>query len=339
MEYRHGPIATAGPGALVWILDRPPAKLVDEASATGATVVSAKLDPLAELIRIQRLGVALAEQRGLDPDRPANLERAVVLDLIESGGGVVRRAQRLDGILAQLASSGSVSVRELSESLDASPATVRRDLELLEQQKLLSRSHGGAVRNGLLYELPVRYRGGQRAAEKSRIADAAVERIGDAQTVGLTGGTTTTEVARRLRGPRSPWSPTRSTSPPSWSISETIRLVVTGGVARPQSYELIGPLADRTLEDLNVDLAFVGRRRRQRGSGLTTHDEVEAHTDRKMVERAARVIVVCDSSKIGRSALSSICTIAEVDELITDLDAACGQLEELRAAGVEVVQV
>ncbi len=87
MEYRHGPIATAGPGALVWILDQPPAKLVDEASATGATVLTAKLDPLAELIRIQRLGVALAERRGLDPDRPANLERAVVLDLIESGGG------------------------------------------------------------------------------------------------------------------------------------------------------------------------------------------------------------------------------------------------------------
>lgn len=86
MEYRHGPIATAGPGALVWLLDEPPLKLVDEVAATGASVVTAKLDPLAALIRIQRLAVALAEQRGLDPDRPANLERAVVLDLIEAGG-------------------------------------------------------------------------------------------------------------------------------------------------------------------------------------------------------------------------------------------------------------
>ncbi len=86
MEYRHGPIATAGPGAVVWLLDEPPLKLVDEIAAAGAAVVTAKLDPLAELIRIQRLAVALAEQRGLDPDRPANLERAVVLDLVESGG-------------------------------------------------------------------------------------------------------------------------------------------------------------------------------------------------------------------------------------------------------------
>ncbi len=86
MEYRHGPIATAGPGALVWMLDRAPEKLTSQVEATGATVVTAKLDPLAELVRIQRLALALAEHRGLDPDRPAHLERAVVLDLVESGG-------------------------------------------------------------------------------------------------------------------------------------------------------------------------------------------------------------------------------------------------------------
>jgi fructoselysine-6-P-deglycase FrlB-like protein len=86
MEYRHGPIATAGPGALVWLLDRAPGGLAEQVVATGARVLEAKLDPLAELIRIQRLAVALAELRGLDPDRPPHLERAVVLDLIESGG-------------------------------------------------------------------------------------------------------------------------------------------------------------------------------------------------------------------------------------------------------------
>jgi len=86
MEFRHGPIATAGPKALVWLLDEPPGGLVDEIAATGAIVLMAKLDPLAELIRIQRLAVAHAERGGLDADRPPNLERAVVLDLIESGG-------------------------------------------------------------------------------------------------------------------------------------------------------------------------------------------------------------------------------------------------------------
>ncbi len=74
-------------------------------------------------------------------------------------------------------------------------------------------------------------------------------------------------------------------------------------------------------------------------AGATTHDEIEAQTDRRMVERAARVIVVGDSSKIGRSALSQICPLAEIDELITDVDAPAEQVETLRAAGVEVVEV
>ncbi len=250
----------------------------------------------------------------------------------------MRRAQRLDSILAELATNGSVAVSDLADSLGASSATVRRDLELLEEQKLLSRSHGGAVRNGLLYELPVRYRGGQRAAEKGRIADLAAERIGAAQTIALSGGTTTTEVARRLRERELTVVTNAVNIASELVISESIRLVVTGGVARPQSYELIGPLAERTLEGLNVDLLFLGVDG-VNPSGLTTHDEVEAHTNRRMVERAARVIVVCDSSKIGRSALSSICTLAAIDELITDLDAAAEQLDPLRAAGVKVVQV
>jgi fructoselysine-6-P-deglycase FrlB-like protein len=86
MEYRHGPIATAAPGTAVWMLDDSPAGLADQVLKTGAAVLRAKLDPLAELIRIQRFAVAVAEERGLDPDRPTNLERAVVLDLTESGG-------------------------------------------------------------------------------------------------------------------------------------------------------------------------------------------------------------------------------------------------------------
>ncbi len=68
-------------------------------------------------------------------------------------------------------------------------------------------------------------------------------------------------------------------------------------------------------------------------SGVTTHDEIEAQTNRKMVERAARVIVVCDSSKIGRSALSSICALSEIDELITDSGASAEELEAPAGAG------
>lgn len=81
MEYRHGPISTAGPGAAVWFLDPPPEGLAAEVATTGAAAVEAIGDPLAELVRVQRLALAIAEARGLDPDHPPHLTRAVVLDL------------------------------------------------------------------------------------------------------------------------------------------------------------------------------------------------------------------------------------------------------------------
>ncbi len=79
MEYRHGPIATAGPGTVAWFMGSAPDGLAAEIEATGATVLHSELDPLAELVRVQRVALELAERRGLDPDRPRNLRRAVVL--------------------------------------------------------------------------------------------------------------------------------------------------------------------------------------------------------------------------------------------------------------------
>jgi glutamine---fructose-6-phosphate transaminase (isomerizing) len=79
MDYRHGPIAVAGPNSLVWMLGTPPPGLVDQVRATGATVVANDLDPLAQLVQTQRSAVALAAARGLDPDAPRGLTRSVVL--------------------------------------------------------------------------------------------------------------------------------------------------------------------------------------------------------------------------------------------------------------------
>jgi DeoR family transcriptional regulator, aga operon transcriptional repressor len=247
----------------------------------------------------------------------------------------MKRAERLESILERLSKEGSVAVSDLTGALQASAATIRRDLELLEQQKLLSRTHGGAVGNGTLYELPVRYRGGQHANEKRRIAAAAVSRIGDARTIGLSGGTTTTEVARGLRGRELTVVTNAVNIASELVVAPTIRLVVTGGIARSQSYELIGPLADATLAAVNLDLLFIGVDGAD-ARGMTTHDEIEAQTDRRMVERARRVMVVCDSSKIGRAALSVICSADEVDVLITDAGAPADEVAALEAAGIEV---
>ncbi|GAA2781118.1 SIS domain-containing protein [Kitasatospora sp. CM 4170] len=80
MEYRHGPISVSGPGSVVWFFGAPPTGLVQQVEATGAHVSVSDLDPLADLIRAQRLAVELASGRGLDPDQPRNLTRSIVLE-------------------------------------------------------------------------------------------------------------------------------------------------------------------------------------------------------------------------------------------------------------------
>ena len=252
----------------------------------------------------------------------------------------MRQAERLAAILERLAENGGVGVAELSQDLDASAATVRRDLQLLEEQRLLSRTHGGAVAHGMLYELPLRYRSARHGDEKRRIALAAAEHVAEGMVVGLTGGTTTTEVARALSDRRRLTIVTNSLSiAAELAVRPNLKLVVTGGVARPESYELIGSLAEASLTGLNLDLAIVGVDGISPEAGLTTHHEAEANTNRALIERARRTLIVADSSKVGQTAFARICELDRVDELITDSVAEPDALAGLREAGLAVTTV
>jgi DeoR family transcriptional regulator of aga operon len=252
----------------------------------------------------------------------------------------MRQAERIGAIVEELATSGSVSVAELAANLGASLATIRRDLELLEDQRMLIRNHGGAVGQGVLYELPLRYKSARHQEEKRRIAAAAASRVTDGSAIGLTGGTTTTEVARSLVERAGLTVVTNALNIASeLAIRPNLKLVVTGGHARPESYELVGPLAEQSLRGLNLDVVFIGADGVSEDAGLTTHHEVEAHTNLALIERAAHVIAVADSSKIGRIAFAKICGLERIHELITDAGAEPGALRSIRDAGVEVATV
>jgi len=252
----------------------------------------------------------------------------------------VRQSDRLSRIVEQISANGSVGVGDLADSLGVSAATVRRDLTLLEEQRLLARTHGGAVAHGVLYELPLRYRSARHQEEKARIARAAAERVPEGAAVGMTGGTTTTEAARALSDRRGLTVVTNSLSIASeLAVRPTLKLVVTGGVARPESYELVGPLAEASLAELNLDVVLIGVDGISADAGLTTHHEVEAHTNRALISRARRVIVVADSSKVGQVAFARICRLDEVHELITDEAADAGTVAAVRDAGVVVTLV
>ena len=251
----------------------------------------------------------------------------------------MHQAERLGIILEELSSSGSVAVVDLCERLGVSAATVRRDLEQLEAQRLLTRTHGGAVAQMVSYELPLRYKSARRQEEKRGIGIEAATRVRDGAVIGLTGGTTTTEVARAVAD-RDVTVVTNALNIASeLAIRPNIKLVVSGGVARSESYELVGPIADEMLEGLHLDLAFIGADGLTASAGLTTHHETEAHTDRALLRRAARVVVVADGSKLGRVAFATICGIDEVHELITDAHADPDELAAIRDAGLDTTVV
>jgi DeoR family transcriptional regulator of aga operon len=251
----------------------------------------------------------------------------------------VSKTERFGRILELLARDRTVTVAALAAELGVSDATVRRDLQALGEQRLLERSHGGAVAHGTAHELPVRYRTG-RSDEKRRIARAAAELVTDGLAVALTGGTTTTEVARTLAARQGLTVVTNALNIAfELAVRPNLKLIVTGGVARSASYELVGSLAEATLGGLYVDVAFLGVDGIDAERGLTTQSEVEAATNRTLIDRAKRTVVVADASKLGRVAFARIAGVDRAELLITNTGADADEVERLRAAGVEVTQV
>jgi DeoR family transcriptional regulator of aga operon len=252
----------------------------------------------------------------------------------------MQQPERLGAILERLSMNGTISVAQLALAFDVSTATIRRDLRLLESQRLLERTHGGAMSQGVLYELPLRYKSARAHEQKLRIAREAASRVHDGAAIGLTGGTTTTEVARVLVDRQRLTVVTNALNIASeLAVRPNLKLVVTGGVARAESYELVGPIAEASLEGLNLDIVFLAVNGISSNAGLTTHHEIEAGTNRALLQRARQVIIVADSSKIGKVAFARICELSDVDELITDDEADPEALAALRESDIEVTTV
>ena len=258
------------------------------------------------------------------------------------------RYRRLNDLLELLAEQGQVSVEQAAATLGVSAATVRRDFDDLAGQQMLTRIRGGAIARGVTYDLPLRYKTERHPNEKQRIAAVAAAMIPAGQVAGLNGGTTTTEVARALAiradlQSGDPLAPALTVVTNSLNIAAElairphIKIVVTGGVARPQSYELTGPLATGVLEQVVLDVAILGVDGIDAEAGATAHHEGEAAINRLMTRRAAMVVVAADSSKAGRRAFARICAAADVDVLVTDAGIGEEQAGRLTVEGVRVV--
>jgi DeoR family transcriptional regulator, aga operon transcriptional repressor len=242
----------------------------------------------------------------------------------------MKREDRLNKILQLLVESGSLEVEAAVEALDVSIATIRRDFDILAERQLLNRTHGGAVAIGGSFALPLTYKIAKANEAKKRIAEKAASMVQRYQVVGINGGTTTTAVARVLAGSNEFAPGEIGEQPPltivtnalniasELTVRQHIKIVVTGGVARPQSYELTGPYAEEVLKDVVIDIAFVGVEGLDPRIGATARHEDEARVNRQIAARASQVVIVTDSSKFEKTAFAMIRTIDQIDTIITD---------------------
>jgi DeoR family transcriptional regulator of aga operon len=263
--------------------------------------------------------------------------------------------ERWTALLDILGRQERLEVTAAAAELGVSVATIRRDLDHLAEQQLLTRTRGGAAPASIAYDLPLRHKSSRFAQQKLRIGTAAAALIPTGSVVGLNGGTTTSQVARALvtRGPEE-YAPDNDLGDGpddgiaftvvtnalnianDLAVRRSVKLVVTGGVARPSSYELLGPLAEPTLVRVHLDYAVLGVDGFDLRVGATADHEGEAAVTAQMVARADHVILVADSSKLDRTSFARVCTAAAVRTLVTDTDADPAFLDSVRAAGIDV---
>ncbi len=230
--------------------------------------------------------------------------------------------QRQTYILERVREDGAVRVAELARDLSVSDMTVRRDLELLHQQGLLEKVHGGATltSGSSLFEPGFVVKSELQLAEKDAIAAAASDLVTTGMAIALSAGTTTYALARRLTDIEGLTVVTNSV-PVADVLYRMGRpdqtIIVTGGVRTP-SDALVGPFAVSALRTIHVDLVFMGVHGMDPHSGFTTPNLLEAETNRALVEAGRRLVVLADHTKWGVIGISSIGRLDQADVLITD---------------------
>jgi DeoR/GlpR family transcriptional regulator of sugar metabolism len=256
-------------------------------------------------------------------------------------------AERQDAILRALRSEGSVRVADLADELAVSEMTVRRDLDTLDAQRLLRKVHGGAVSRHNRGEEPrSAQKAGQQQVEKAAIAATAAATIADGMTIAIGAGTTTTELARHLRGRPSITVVTNSVNvfreltDPAVDGPEAPLVYLSGGVRTP-SDALVGPVADAAISSFRVDATYLGVHGVDPDAGLTSPNVAEAQTNRTLIEIGGRLVVLADHTKYREVGACVFARLDHVQTLISDdgLTAADRELLDSRVGDLVIAQV
>ena len=262
------------------------------------------------------------------------------------GTSLGKQQRRLHAILERLRQSGEVTVELLSAELGASMVTIRRDLDQLEREGLLRRTHGGAVSIEPLFYEPFKNDRSFQAHlekfsdEKRRIGRAAAALIEQGDTIALTPGTTTLEVIRGLPLNKNITIVTNTVNiAMELSKRKDLDVFVTGGHLRGDWFSLVGPTAVQSLQSMLIHTLFIGADAIDATWGASCLSPDEATLNSAMVKLSRRRIAVVDHSKFGTVAGWRICQTTDLHMLITDTQASDEMIEPFERAGITVMRV
>jgi DeoR family transcriptional regulator of aga operon len=249
-------------------------------------------------------------------------------------------AKRHAFILEYLKRQGTVAIQDLIDLISASPSTIRRDLEALERQGVLERTHGGAMlqRTELATFEPDLATAAQFArAEKEAIGAAMAAQLRPGQSVIFDSSTTVLEVARAVASAPMDLTAVTNSLPIAQVLATVpgVRLVVLGGTCKPGTLTLVGHPAENLLNTIHADVALLGIHAIS-GSVLTETSLEVAAMKQAMIAAARRVVVLADTSKFTSPSFCTICEVTEIDEIITDERIDAAHLAALRTLGVDV---
>jgi DeoR family transcriptional regulator, aga operon transcriptional repressor len=248
-------------------------------------------------------------------------------------------AERHKLILEKLNREGFVSVAELSKELNVTMVTIRKDLKLLEDRKLLFRSHGSATPTSpYVTDKPVNEKRLVMVEEKKKIAMKAAAMVEEDDAIVIGSGTTVAEMAKSI-----PLNLKATVLTAAINVTlalmehPNVEIIQLGGIIRKSSSSAVGHYAEEMLGNFSCSKLFLSVDGISPDFGLTTSNMMEAHLNGKMMRAVQRVIVLVDSSKFGRKGFGKICDIDDIDMVITDSGITELYMNKLEEKGIEVL--
>jgi DeoR family transcriptional regulator, fructose operon transcriptional repressor len=249
----------------------------------------------------------------------------------------MKAAERQLRIRQMLEARDFVDLETLCRELDASESSVRRDLDILESEKLLRRVYGGAISLQTTTARTFDYatESVRLSDEKSRIARIATELIEDGQTVILDGGSTVAAVARELAAKSLHIITNSLPIAESLEPLRNIELTLTGGYLDPRLRVMLGPFCEQMLSGIRADAVIMGIGSITE-SGFSNNNTLVVGSEQKMIEIASRVIIVTDHTKFGRGGMIPVAPLSAANIVVTDKNVAPEYVDMLHANGVDV---